>query len=138
MSKRKAQGTRHESWLVTQLKSSGHRAKRLAEGGTKDEGDVETWIAGERWVMEAKARQNLNVQETLGATRRKAQAANDGIPVPVAVVWKRLVPTEGYRNRQPVAGERVVITMGLSDFLLLLARLAPAADTLEDTPDAAA
>jgi hypothetical protein len=121
----KANGTRHESWLVTQLKAAGHKARRLAEGGRYDEGDVETFLAGERWVFEAKARTALNVQETLGKTRSKAKAANDGTAVPVAVVWKRLVRVPGLQVRQPVNGERVVVCVAMDDFLALIERIHP-------------
>jgi hypothetical protein len=115
----KKQGTAHESWLVKRLREQGFWAKRLPEEGTKDEGDVETVIDGTRWVMEAKARQQLNVQETLGKARAKARVAA-GHDVPVAVVWKRLVPVAGKKVRQPVAGERVVVILSWSDFVSLL------------------
>lgn len=114
MSKQKAQGTAHESATVKALKAVGIRANRLAEGGSADEGDVETWIAEVRWVLEGKATQTLNIQKTLGKARRKA-----GGSTPVAVVWKRLVKVAGIKNRQPVEGERVVVVMGLEDFLML-------------------
>lgn len=115
MSKPKAQGTRHESWIVTELQALGIQARRLAEGGAADEGDVEATIAGTRWVLEGKARQNLNVQKTLGKARKKA-----GGESPVAVVWKRLVKVAGYTNRQPVEGERITVTISWEDFLRLL------------------
>ena len=120
MSRQKAQGTRHESWLVTALRAAGFAARRLAEGGSADEGDVEVTVHGTRWVLEAKARQSLNVQATLGRSRSKA-AAVAGVPVPVAVVWKRLVAVAGYKIRQPVGGERVVVSMSLDDWLASLA-----------------
>ena len=119
MSKQKAQGTRHESWLVNRLKESGHKAKRLAEGGTRDEGDVEVFLHSGRWVMEAKARSSLNIQRILAAARAKAEAAA-GEPVPVAVVWKRLVRVKGLQVRQPIAGERVVVCISMDDFILLI------------------
>lgn len=115
MSKPKAQGTRHESWIVDELKEVGLTAKRLAEGGSADEGDVEVTIEGTRWVLEGKARQTLNVQKTLGKARKKA-----GGLTPVAVVWKRLVKVAGYTNRQPVEGERVTVTLSWEDFLRLI------------------
>jgi hypothetical protein len=120
MSRQKKQGTAHESWLVAKLKDAGFMARRLAEGGSQDEGDVEVHLP-ERWVLEAKARSALNVQETLGKTRAKAAAAA-GQPVPVAVVWKRLVRVPGKQVRQPVAGERVVVCLSLDDFISLLNR----------------
>jgi hypothetical protein len=115
----KKQGTAHESWLVKRLRDAGFWARRLPEEGTKDEGDVEAVIDGTRWVMEAKARQQLNVQETLGKARAKARVAS-GQDVPVAVVWKRLVPVAGKKVRQPVAGERTVVILSWNDFVSLL------------------
>jgi hypothetical protein len=119
VSKAKAQGTKHESWLVDIFTSAGYESKRIAEGGSLDEGDVETFLLDKRWVIEAKARQNLNVQATLGAARRKANAASEE-PVPVAVIWKRLVKVAGMKNRQPVEGERVIVCLSLDDFLAIL------------------
>lgn len=117
MSKQKQQGTKHESWIVNVFQDAGFTARRLAEGGADDEGDVEVTINGTRWVIEGKARQNLNIQATLGKAREKA-----GGSTPVAVIWKRLVRVAGYTNRQPVSGERVVISLSLDDFLTLLAK----------------
>ena len=115
MSKPKAQGTRHESWIVTELQALGIQARRLAEGGAADEGDVEATINGTRWVLEGKATQSLNVQKILGKARRKA-----GGSTPVAVVWKRLVKVAGMTNRQPVEGERIVVILSWEDFTNLI------------------
>lgn len=115
MSKAKAQGTTHESWIVNQFSAIGITSKRIAEGGANDEGDVEVIINDTRWVLEAKARQTLNVQQTLGKARKKA-----GGLTPVAVVWKRLVKVAGMTNRQPVEGERIVVTLSWEDFLKLI------------------
>jgi len=120
MSKQKKQGTSHESWIVNELTSHQHPANRIAEGGSQDEGDVETTIAGEKWVLEGKARSNLNVQQALGKARAKASAANSGQQIPVAVVWKRLVRVPGLQVRQPVEGERVVVILGWDDYLSLV------------------
>jgi Holliday junction resolvase len=115
MSKPKAQGTRHESWIVKELDAVGITARRLAEGGSEDEGDVEASFNGTRWVLEGKATQNLNVQKILGKARRKA-----GGTTPVAVVWKRLVKVAGLTNRQPVEGERTVVILSWDDFINLI------------------
>lgn len=137
MSRQKKQGTAHESWLVAKLREAGFSARRLAEGGTQDEGDVEAYLPN-RWVLEAKARSSLNVQETLGKARSKAAAAA-GQPVPVAVVWKRLVRVAGKQVRQPVAGERVIVCLSLEDFLTLLPRgggeSEPCEDVLDERPE---
>ena len=123
--KPKQQGTRHESWIVNELEAVEVNARRLAEGGSEDEGDVEAFLAGDRWVLEGKARQTLNVQATLGKARRKAGGGR------VAVVWKRLVKVAGMKNRQPVEGERVVVILGWDDFVFLVRN----AGLLEDTVD---
>ena len=123
--KPKQQGTRHESWIVNELEAVQIDARRLAEGGSDDEGDVEAFLAGDRWVLEGKARQTLNVQATLGKARRKAGGGR------VAVVWKRLVKVAGMKNRQPVEGERVVVILGWDDFVFLVRN----AGLLEDTVD---
>jgi hypothetical protein len=112
--KPKQQGTRHESWIVNELEAVDIDARRLAEGGSEDEGDVEAFLAGDRWVLEGKARQTLNVQATLGKARRKAGGGR------VAVVWKRLVKVAGMKNRQPVEGERVVVIISWDDFVFLV------------------
>jgi hypothetical protein len=114
MSKAKAQGTTHESWIVNQLTPLGFSSRRIAEGGSSDEGDVEVFINDNRWILEGKATQNLNVQKILGKARKKARG------LPVAVVWKRLVKVAGMTNRQPVEGERVVVVLSWEDFLSLL------------------
>jgi hypothetical protein len=101
------------------------KARRLAEGGSDDEGDVEAFITGRRWVLEGKARQTLNVQATLGKARRKA-----GGDTPVAVVWKRLVRVPGYKNRQPVEGERVVVVLSWDDFVSLVTNAASSDHTV--------
>ena len=115
MSKPKAQGTRYESWIVKELDAIGITARRIAEGGSADEGDVEAFIHGERWVLEGKATQSLNVQKILGKARKKA-----GGTTPVAVIWKRLVKVAGMTNRQPVEGERTVVILSWEDFIDLV------------------
>jgi hypothetical protein len=120
MSRQKKQGTTHESWIVNELAAREYPARRIAEGGSNDEGDIEATFAGEKWVLEGKARSNLNVQQALGKARAKARAANGGVPVPVAVVWKRLVRVPGLQVRQPVEGERVVVVLGWDDYVSLV------------------
>jgi hypothetical protein len=125
VSKAKAQGTTHESWIVKALTAVSIKARRLAEGGSADEGDVESFIGGRRWILEGKARQTLNVQQTLGKARKKA-----GGDTPVAVVWKRLVRVPGYQNRQPVEGERVVVILSWDDFVSLVTNAPSREDTV--------
>jgi hypothetical protein len=123
MSKNKKQGTAFETWTRKALTSIGIRARRLAEGGAYDEGDVEAHLDGEtRWVIECKARSSLNVQQTLAKARKKAGS-------PVILVWKRLVRVNGKQVRQPVDGERVVVIMSWEDFVKLITNAAPTAET---------
>lgn len=130
MSKNKAQGTRFETWTRQALNTLNIQARRLAEGGAYDEGDVEAQLYGDtRWVIECKARSSLNVQQVLGKARRKANGA------PVILVWKRLVNVTGKQNRQPVDGERIVVCLGWEDFVKLLTNAAPTAETAVDTSD---
>ncbi len=125
VNKPKMQGTSHESWIVKALTSIGVKARRLAEGGSDDGGDVEAFIADNRWVLEGKACQTLNVQKILGKARRKA-----GGSTPVAVVWKRLVKVAGYTNRQPVEGERIVVVLSWDDFQSLVTNAASSDHTV--------
>ena len=125
MSKAKAQGTSHESWIVKALTALGLTARRLAEGGSEDEGDVEAFISGRRWVLEGKACQTLNVQAILGKARKKA-----GGNTPVAVVWKRLVRVPGYKVRQPIEGERIVVILSWDDFESLVRNAQPQGNTV--------
>ncbi len=129
VNKPKMQGTAHESWIVKEFKADGMESRRIAEGGSDDEGDVEVFINGKRWVLEGKATQTLNVQKILGKARRKA-----GGLTPVAVVWKRLVKVAGKQNRQPVEGERTVVVLSWEDFMTLV-RGSYATTVHDDTVD---
>ena len=114
MSKPKAQGTRHETWIVDKLKAAGIYARRIAEGGSKDVGDVliATEGAGE-WIVEAKATQTLNVTRVLGKARKKSGVAN------TALIWKRLTKSKGNTNRTP-DGVPVVVVLSFESFVQLL------------------
>lgn len=130
MSKNKKQGTAFETWTRKALNALNIKARRLAEGGACDEGDVEAHLDGQtRWVIECKARGSLNVQQTLGKARRKAGGA------PVILVWKRLVRVTGKQVRQPVDGERIVVCLSWEDFVRLLTNAAPTAETAPDSTD---
>lgn len=122
MSKNKQQGTAFETWTRRALNALGIEARRLAEGGSYDEGDVEADING-RWIIECKARSSLNIQDTLAKARRKAAGA------PVILVWKRLVRVQGKQKRQPVSGEPIVVILGWDDFVRLITQAEPTAET---------
>ena len=126
MSKNKQQGTAFETWTRKALNALNIQARRLAEGGSYDEGDVEAHFDGTtRWVIECKARATLNPQQVLGKARRKAGGA------PVILVWKRLVRVAGKQLRQPVEGERIVVILSWDDFVRLLTNAAPSDETAQ-------
>jgi hypothetical protein len=113
MNRNKKQGTAFETWTRKALEALGIQSRRLPEGGSRDEGDVEA-LLGRRWVIECKAQSSLNIQKVLGQARRKAGGE------PVMLVWKRLVSAPGKKIRQPVEGERVVVVLGWDDFVQLV------------------
>ena len=114
MSKPKAQGTRWETQIVERFKAAGIYARRIAEGGSKDIGDVlaATEASGE-WVIEAKATQTLNVTRVLGKAKVKSGVKN------TVLIWKRLTKSEGNSRRTP-DGEPVVVVMSFESFIKLL------------------
>jgi hypothetical protein len=91
------------------------RAERLAEGGSKDRGDVRIITSNEEIVLECKARQALNVTRELAKARAKNPGGITG------VLWKRIKPAEGKKVRVP-DGERYVVSLTLDDFLYLVER----------------
>jgi hypothetical protein len=112
--KPKIQGTKHETWIVDRLKAAGIYARRIAEGGSKDIGDVlaATEDGGE-WVIEAKATQTLNVTRVLGKALDKSGVKN------TALIWKRLTKSKGNTNRTP-DGVPVVVVLSFESFVQLL------------------
>ena len=120
MSKAKAQGTSWESEVVKDAKALQMESRRHAEGGSDDEGDVEIF-ADERWLVECKAKQTLNIQDTLAKAIAKGKA--QGHNGPVAVAWKRLVKAAGSSRRAPVAGMRAVVIVEYGEWLRILDKL---------------
>jgi len=123
VSKAKAQGTRYETAVTrrirTWLTSWGDAtpdlsARRLAEGGADDEGDVEAWLFASRVLVECKARQALNVQDTVAKAKVKA---NGGL---VVLFWKRLTRSAGNTKRTAVSGVPEVVAMTPEDLFELL------------------
>jgi hypothetical protein len=119
MSKPKAQGTAWETFVVNTLKAIGYTvkgAKRIAEGGALDIGDIE-WEDGflTKWIGECKATQTLNVTRVLGKARKKS-----GNPYTV-VFWKRLTKSDGKSRRTP-DGEPMVVVMAYDTFMDLMKR----------------
>lgn len=116
MGKNKAAGTALETWLVNKvngLSLTDLHAERVAEGGSKDLGDVRiSTNADEPWLIECKARETLSVTTALKKAREKNKEGK------TALFWKRIVKGKG-KVRQPM-GERYVVILTLEDFLLLL------------------
>lgn len=118
----KAIGTSFETEVVRAAQSRGLQARRLAEGGSGDEGDVEILYGDRRVVIECKSCINLNVTKTLAASRRKAGIA--------ALAWRKLVRKDGMTRRVPDGESRVVI-QSLGDYLDLLKDFDIAHDLLD-------
>lgn len=115
MSRPKDQGTRFETWTVDWLKNTGQlNPRRLAEGGSNDEGDVrfDTHFEGP-WTVECKAAERLNVTRVLSKARAKSPE-----PRQTVLFWKRLVKGDGKRRKPD--GEPVVVVMGLDTFAQLI------------------
>lgn len=117
MSKSKQQGTAFESWMVKWLNAIDpmHFARRIAEGGSADEGDV-TWedYAGAEWIGECKATQTLNVTRVLEKARKKSPYSQRTV-----LFWKRLTRSKDNKKRTP-DGTPVVVVMGLDTFAELM------------------
>jgi len=105
-------GTRFETFLVNYWRNHKLGAWRLAEEGINDQGDI--LLSGiEQWTIEAKARANLNVSQTLAKAKEKS-----GSPW-TAVVWKKLT-RKGDNQRRSADGEPVVVIMSLDTFTRLI------------------
>ncbi len=83
MSRSKQQGTAAETRIVALHRDRGIQARRLAEGGRADEGDVEVLAPSGRLVGEVKDRERLSLHDTLATAERKAGTHR------VAVFWTR-------------------------------------------------
>ena len=99
VNKPKIQGTRFETYIVNKAKSLGMWSRRLAEGGSKDEGDLEIIPTnsppfGKRFVVEAKHRQNLNIHQTMAKAIEKCPDKDTSI-----VAWKKTVRKNNNKKR---------------------------------------
>ena len=107
VNKPKIQGTAFETLTVNKLNDYGFKAKRLAEGGSKDEGDIEcevpftSILPYPRVILEAKHRANLNVHQTLAKAKEKAGDLD------VILAWKKTKRKNNSKVRV-ADGERVV------------------------------
>ena len=107
VNKPKIQGTAFETLTVNKLNEYGFKARRLAEGGSKDEGDIEcevpftSILPYPRVILEAKHRANLNVHQTLSKAKDKAGNSD------VILAWKKTKRKNNSKVRV-ADGERVV------------------------------
>jgi len=115
MSKAKAQGTDWETKVVKRLQEEGYvTARRIAEGGSNDEGDVTfTDNYDDTWIVECKARANYNVTQGLAKAKRKSGNPN------TVVAWKKLTRKDGNERRTP-DGEPDVVIMDWDTYMLLV------------------
>jgi hypothetical protein len=120
VNKPKKQGTTFETQQVNLINkySEFHKARRLAEGGNNDEGDIEFqridfMMPNEIWIMEAKFRQAFNLHQGLAKAKRKAKNK------PVVLAWKKLKKVKG-QKRRVTDGEPVVYCMDEKTFFALL------------------
>lgn len=116
MSRQRDQGTKLETAIARKANDRlGLLARRLAEAGVRDEGDVEIVTPdGGRVVLECKARAALSLHEAWAKARKKAPS-----DAHVAVVWKRLVRKVG--NQRRTAAGPTLVAVPLDDYLDLLA-----------------
>ncbi|WP_336251055.1 hypothetical protein [Stomatohabitans albus] len=110
-------GVAFETAIVTAARAFGLVARRLAEGGHADEGDLELWAAtGQRIVVEAKSTATLSPQAVLTKATVKARA--HGHTGPVALVWKRATVKPGNTRASPDGPPLVIMPM--VDWLMLI------------------
>lgn len=118
VNKPKIQGTAFETLTVNKLNDYGFKAKRLAEGGSKDKGDIECEVPFSsilpypRVILEAKHRANLNVHQTLAKAKEKAGDSD------VILAWKKTKRKNNSKVRV-ADGERVVYIVD-EDFMFRL------------------
>lgn len=119
MSKAKQLGTAWETVIVNRLKTEGFTgAARIAEGGPYDIGDVGYFDeTGTHWVIECKARANLNVTQALA--KAKAKAADGLTGAKVIVAWKKLTRKQG-NERRSADGEPDVVIMDWDTYMMLV------------------
>ena len=106
VNKPKIQGTAFETLTVNKLNEYGFKSKRLAEGGSKDKGDIECEVPFTgilpypKIIFEAKHRANLNVHQTLAKAKEKAGGD-------VILAWKKTKRKNNSKVRV-ADGERTV------------------------------
>tara|TARA_B100001996_G_C18668965_1_gene595956 strand:- start:1416 stop:1778 length:363 start_codon:yes stop_codon:yes gene_type:complete len=105
VNKPKQQGTAYETFCVNRLdEKMSIKARRLAEGGKNDLGDIE-FIKGNKhfFIGECKNRTNLNVHQTLSKALEKSGQFE------TVVYWKKLKRKDGNAKRSADGESEVVI-----------------------------
>ena len=83
VNKAKKQGTTYETNIVKRLnKNSNMKAQRFAEGGSNDLGDIQLFVDGVEYFIEAKSRQNLNIHQSLEKALEKYGSEGSGKNLP--------------------------------------------------------
>jgi len=115
VNKSKKQGTTYESNIVVRLNYyKNFKAQRLAEGGSLDKGDIELIINNkDLFYIEAKARQNLNIHQSLDKAIKKSKSKN------TILFWKKLKLQKGHSKRTN-DGVPEVVTMSYELFIKLM------------------
>jgi hypothetical protein len=125
MSRNKDQGTAWQRELIQRAHKLGYEAWPLAEGGTKDAGDLAIRPPnGDTYIVEAKATQALSPHPTLRKALDKVEQWGENygfIPAGVAVAWKRLLPTPGGKRRT-IRGTRDGVFITTQEWLELIGR----------------
>ena len=114
VNKANKQGTTYETNIVNrQNEHKKFKSQRFAEGGSKDLGDKQLVVEEEEYFIEAKARQNLNIHQSLDKAIEKSGDEN------TVLFWKKLKRKEG-NSRRTNDGIPEVVTMSYDLFIKLL------------------
>ncbi len=97
-------GTAMESRVVAACQDAGLIAERLAEGGSKDLGDVRLYADAE-WVLECKDQMQLNVPRALEKALQKSGSGD------TALVYRKMVRKAGNTNRTQDGPTIVALTL---------------------------
>ena len=105
MNKPKQQGTAYETYCVNRLNELPNtKARRLAEGGRNDRGDIICDIKKMDFIGECKNRTNLNVHQTLHKALEKSGQFE------TVLYWKKL-KRKGGNAKRSADGEPEVVVM---------------------------
>jgi hypothetical protein len=114
VNKAKKQGTTYETNIVNRLNEhEKFKSQRFAEGGSNDLGDIQLFVDEEEYFIEAKARQNLNIHQSLDKALEKSGDEN------TVLFWKKLKRKEG-NSRRTNDGIPEVVSMSYDLFIKLL------------------